>query len=171
MKKYSQNQIFELIQNGQEEVLFYLTDKFFQPSRRMLRQLGCLDADTPSVFGQVLVHVFREIQSNKITPTIDFENYFYTTLKDFFTKNYSSEVIQGNDEWKEDKEIIASCYSILDPQSQKILSLRYVENLTFEQIAVRMNFSNPFITEFEFNKAFEQLANISKARLMISAEV
>ena len=65
----------------------------------------------------------------------------------------------------EEKEIIRSCFSILDETSRKILAARYSEKLSFEQIAARMDFSNPVIAQFEFNKAFSQFEKISRARL------
>ena len=67
----------------------------------------------------------------------------------------------------DEKEIVASCFSILDESARKILSARYVEKLSFEQIAVRLEYSNPIIAQFEFNKAFNQFENISRARLNI----
>ena len=170
MARYTNQQIFDAIHNGDESVLFYLSDTYFQNGRRQLRRSGCRDSDTPFIFSQVLSKVYREIQQNKISQNINLENFIFNSLKNYFNSNHTSENPEIDQAGLTYKGEVISCFTIMDENSRKILALRYVENLSFEEIAARLNFSNPFIAEHEFNKAFNQFENISKARLMIPEE-
>lgn len=170
MAKYSNQQLFNSILNGEEEILFYLTKKYFHSTRRWLLRNGCRDSDTPAIFSKVIVNVCREIQQNNISPNVDFELFFFNSLREYFKnrkadKKYDQELIPS-----EEKEIISSCFSILDESSRKILAARYAEKLSFEQIAARLNFSNPVIAQFEFNKAFSQFGKISRVRLNVASQ-
>lgn len=163
MARYSNQEIITLIQNGDEDVLFYLTGKYFQSSRRWLRRQGVLDSDTPSVFSTVLLKVYREIQKSNFSKNNDVEVFFFNSLKDELNHLRAG----GKEKPEEETPVIARCFSILSEESKKILSERYVENLSFEQIASRENFSNPVIAEFEFTKAFSQFESIVKSRLYV----
>ena len=168
MARYSNQQIFNTILNGEEEILFYLTKKYFDSSRRWLRRNGCMDSDTPVIFSKVLINVYDEIQQNNISPNVDFEIFFFNSLREFFKKTKSEINHDQESIISTEGEIVSSCFLILDESYRRILSARYSEKLTFEQIAVRFNFSNPVIAQFEFNKAFLQFEKISKARLNIT---
>ena len=170
MARYTNQQIFDLIHNGDESVLFYLSETYFQTGRRLLRRSGCRDSDTPVLFSKVLTQIYREIQQNKISPNIDLEKFIFNSLKDYFNTNYTSDNSENDEKRSTSKEDVITCYSIMDENTRKILALRYVENLSFEEIAARLNFSNPFIAEHEFNKAFNQFENITRARLMMQEE-
>jgi len=167
MARLSNQQVISLIQNGDEAVLFYLSKRYFEAARKLLRRSGCRDKDTPAVFGKILINVFREIQKNKISPNVDFEIFLFNSIKEHLTdikafgENFQLPIGE--------KEIIASCFSIMDESSRKVLAARYCENLTFELIAARLEFSNPVIAHFEFNKAFALFENIVRARLNIQS--
>lgn len=170
IRRQKNSDIIAAIQNGEEEVLFSLTRKYYQSARRWLRQKGIRDSDTPLVFSRVLLQVFQEIKLHPGSSNIDFESFLFNALK-----NYSGELkaerklkLDKNESPQELKAAIG-CYSILDEQARQLLSARYTDNLTFEQIAARFNFSNPVIAQFEVNKAYLQLAHIVNIRLNPSA--
>ena len=100
----------------------------------------------------------------------DLEKFIFNSLKDYFSTNYTSDILENDQKSSTTKEDVIACFSIMDENTRKILALRYVENLSFEEIASRLNYSNPFIAEHEFNKAFNQFENISRARLMLQEE-
>jgi hypothetical protein len=165
MPRLSNQQIFTSIQNGDETVLFYLSKRYFEAGRKLLRRKGCKEKDTPAIFGKILVNVYREIQRNNISSNVDFETFLFNSIREYLNDIKSgpekSEFLPG------EREIIASCFAILDEPSRKILSARYGENLAFELIAARLELSNPVIAHFEFNKAFTLFENIVRARLNV----
>ena len=75
MASFSNQQLINSIQNGEEETLFYLAKKYFNSARRLLRRNGCRDSDTPAIFSKVLIKVCSEIQHNNISPNVDFEQF------------------------------------------------------------------------------------------------
>lgn len=157
------------IRNGKEETLFVLSKKYFQSSRRWLRRKGISDSATPSVFAKVLVKVYRDIQQNRFSTHVDLDKYIFNTLNEHLSKEKESRKFQRRTGIKPstdlEVEAVAACFTILDSQSKKLLSARYTEKLTFEEIASRFEFSNPVIAEFEVHKALNQLRQISQARL------
>ena len=68
MSRYTNPEIISDIQNGKEEVLFYVSRKFFQPARRWLRRKGVPDDKTPEIFVTVL---FQLVQGDSTTTLID----------------------------------------------------------------------------------------------------
>jgi hypothetical protein len=167
MRKMNNQQVIASIQNGDENVIFFLTKKYYEQAGKILRRKGCPDRETPVVFSGILVGVCREIQRNRLSANVDFEHFLFNSinehLNDMKMMDENSNFLPG------EREIIASCFSILDESSRRILSARYCENLTFEQIAARLEFSNPVIAHFEFNKAFSLYENIVRARLNIQS--
>src|SRR5436190_6760144 len=110
MKRYTNREIIDEIQNGKDDVLFYLSKRFFHTSRRWLIRNGCSDANTPDVFSNALVEVCKEIHQNKLSPNVDFENFFSNYLKEYY-KNFklSGKKNPVNNESREN-EIVSSCF-------------------------------------------------------------
>lgn len=170
MGRLRNSEVISAIQNGNEEILFSLSRLYFQSARRWLRQRGVADSDTPSVFSTVLLTVFREIKSHPGSSNIDFESFFFKAIKNFSGELKAVRKLKLNDgESPEDFKIATTCFSILGQEAQKLLIARYSDNLSFEQIAVRFDFSNPVIAQFEVNKAYTQLSHIVQIRLNPSA--
>lgn len=155
--------------NGNEETLFSLSKKYFQSSRRWLRRNGISDAATPGIFAKVLVLVYRDIQHKRLNTHVDIDKYIFNTLNEHLNKVKENQKFQRKNgiQPSTDLEVdaVSSCFTILDGQSKKLLSLRYTEKLSFEEIASRFEFSNPVIAEFEVHKALNQFRQISQARL------
>lgn len=160
------------IKNGKEEAIHVLRKKYFQSSRRWLRRNGISDSATPDLFAKVLVKVYRDIQQNRMTAHVDLEKYIFNSLNEFLIKEKEQrkEKRKNGMQIPTDKEMesVVACYSILEEQTKKLLSARYSEKLTFEEIAARFDFSNPVIAQFEVNKAFQQLQQVAAARLNIN---
>jgi hypothetical protein len=170
MRRSENSATITAIQNGQEDVLFSLTRKYYPSARRWLRQKGIRDIDTPAVFSRLLVKVFTEIKSHPGSANIDFESFFFNALKNYSGELRAERKLKINkEESPADLQAAIACYTILDEQAKQILSARYAENMSFEQIASRFNFSNPVIAQFEVNKAYVQLAHIVNIRLNPSA--
>jgi hypothetical protein len=165
MPAYLNKELIDLIRNGTDEFLFYLTDKYYQSARRLLRRSGCPDKETPIIFSRVIVSACHELQQSKLSTVFDFEQYFYTSLIDYYKNNNSQKNLNVDLIHSHEKEVAVACFSILDELKQKLLAARYSGKLSFEQIAVKFNFSNPVIAQFEVNRAFLQYENVVKARL------
>ncbi len=165
-------EMVSLIKKGDEKVLNELTKKFFQSSRKHLRQKGIKDSETPATFAQILVNLYREIQQSNLSIQLDIEKYLFASINLFLenekqrSKKIASQYIPLSTE--SEKEAVAACYSILDDNTRKLLSRRYCEKLSFEEIAAMFDYSNPVIAQFEVNKALLQLQKVSMARLNVS---
>ena len=170
MNRYSNQELIGAILNGEEDILFYVAKKFFHSSRRWLIRNGCRDSETPAIFSRVVVNVCREIQQNKLSSNVDFEYFFNNSLHDYFKNNKDYKKSEQDLFLSKEKDVISSCFSILDDSSRKILAARYAEKLSFEQISSRFNFSNPVIAQFECNKAFNQFEKITRVRLNVASQ-
>ncbi len=168
MATFSNQVLITKIMNGEEEILFYLSGKYYQTARRWLRRHGCPDKETPHIFSVVLLEVTREIQQSKLSSTLDFEQYFFNSLRAYYKNLKTEKVPDSFSESMNERELAAACFSILDESARKILSARYIGKLSFEQIAVKFDYSNPVIAQFEVNRAFKQYENITRARLNVT---
>lgn len=169
-RRRKNSDIIASIQNGDEAVLFLLTRKYYQSARKWLRRKGIPDTETPRVFSKVLLRVFDEIKSHPGSTNIDFESFFFNTLRSFSGELKQDRKLKlANTESPDDLKAAMACFSILDDQARRILSARYADHQSFEQIASLFNFSNPVIAQFEVNKAYQQLAHIVNIRLNPSA--
>ena len=170
----SNEEVINSIRNGKEETLFALSKKYFQSSRRWLRRKGISDTATPAIFAKVLVKMFRDIQQNRLSTHVDLDKYIYNLLNEHLSKEKESRKFKRQPAILPASEIerdaAASCFTILDEQSKKLLSARYTEKLTFEEIAVRFEFSNPVIAEFAVHKSLNQFRQIAQARLNTGIE-
>lgn len=168
MPRLAKRSIVDSINNGDEQVLLYISRKYYPSARKWLRRNGCRDIDTPAIFSRVVLKVYRDLRHSPISSNINFEQYFFNSLVEYFNQNKPHKNINDLLFTAADSEIIGACYSILDESSRKILAARYVEKLSFEQIAEKYDYSNPVIAEFELNKAFSQFEKIAMARMNIN---
>ncbi|MBK6838575.1 MAG: sigma-70 family RNA polymerase sigma factor [Bacteroidetes bacterium] len=173
MARYSNEEIVSALINGQEDILFYLNRKYFETARRWLRRKGTPDAQTPEIFTTVLVNVYREIQHSRISPNIPFEPYLFNALQEFLREE---KMLRKENKFSlspvfsdQQRDIVAGCVNLMEVDNRRLLAARYAENLSYEQIAVRFEYSNPVIAQFEVNKAMNQLEGIARARLNISS--
>lgn len=172
MTQRNNDEMISSIKNGDEKVLDLLAKKFFQSSRKYLRQKGIKDSETPAAFAHILVNLYREIQQSNLSIHLDLEKYLFASINQYLdkekqkSKNTTNKFVHPTTETE--KEAVAACYSILDENTRRLLSCRYCEHLSFEEIAARFDYSNPVIAQFEVNKALLQLQKVSMARLNVS---
>ncbi|MEY4594891.1 MAG: hypothetical protein RIQ47_1301 [Bacteroidota bacterium] len=169
MARFSDKEILRGLKNGSAEVLFYLSDRFFQSSRRWLRTKGIRDADTPSLFSDALIRLMRDVQHKNVPEQLQPGTYLSTVLRTQL-KDHKLMRSLNDKEQEHEKQMqrVAACYSILEDQSRQILSAYYADRMNFEEIAARFDFGNPVIAEVEVNKAMQQLETLVKARLSIA---
>jgi len=170
----SNEEVINSIRNGKEETLYVLSKKYFQSSRRWLRRKGISDSATPAIFAKMIVKMFRDIQQNRLSTHVDLDKYIFNMFNEHLSKEKENRkfkrqpsILPSSDI---ERDVTASCFTILDEQSKKLLSARYTEKLSFEEIAVRFDFSNPVIAEFEVHKALNQFRQIAQARLNTGIE-
>jgi flagellar biosynthesis/type III secretory pathway chaperone len=172
MSRFNNRQIIDGIQNGNEEILVYLIERYFQQLRRYLRMKGVQDTLTPVFFSNALAISLMEIQQHAFPSGFEFEPFFLNHLKELIDQEKN--IIKDNHLKRfdliseEKKSVVAQCVAILDEQSKKLVQAYYAEGLSYEAIAVKFNYSNPVIAQHEVIKAMNQLEGIVMLRLYIS---
>jgi len=171
MAHYSNKALIPEIQNGNEDVLVYLSGKYFAQSRHLVRLKGLSEDRAPGIFSTVLVRVWMNVLQHRLPASVEFETFFFNSLKEEIEAekrkkkehHSSSDIAFAGDQ----KEIVAQCVSILDESSRQLIYARYAEFMSFESIAARFTYSNAVIAQYEVNKAIQQLQGIVKVRLSI----
>ena len=163
MKRYSEREVISEINNGNREILVYLSHKYFPTSRRLLRVRGFRDELTPDIFSEVLVTVYLKLQQQQFE-YVDFESYFLHALNDYI-KVLKERGPNPRNTGNGPADIASQCVSILDEQSQQLLFSRVSGKMSYENIQDKFQFSNAVIAQYEVNKAFNQLEGIVKLRL------
>ncbi len=171
MSRFNNKQLITGIQNGNEDVLVYIAEKYFPQARRVLRMKGFNDSSAPEFFSTVMVKVCMDILHHKFPSNIEFETFFFNCLQESIHDEKNKK--RGN-QLKPDpvfsdqqKSVVAQCVSILDEQSRNLVHAHYAERLSFEAIASKFEYSNSVIAQHEVNKAMNLLEGIVKLRLNI----
>ena len=172
MSRFNNKELIAGIQNGNEEIIVYLSEKYFPYARKLLRTKGISDSSTPEFFSNVLVKVCFDVIRHQLPTSIELETFFFNSLNDVVheeKKNKHANRMKVEADWMHSQvEVVAQCVSILDEQSIKLVQAYYAERLSFETMAVRFNYSNPVIAQHEVNKAIAQLEGIVRLRLNMS---
>lgn len=163
MKRYSKSDIIPEINNGNREILVYLSRKYFPSARRLLRVRGFHDELTPGIFSDVLAAVFLKLQQQS-NEYVDFETYLIRMLNDHI-KDLKDRNVAEETHADQSIAITSQCVSIMDEQSQQLLFSRIAGKMSYERIKEKFQFSNAVIAQYEVNKAFNQLEGIVKLRL------
>lgn len=168
MKRIAKSEILSEIINGNEEVLVFISNKYFPSVRRMLQARGIRDEQTPAIFAHVLAKTYADLHYRG-DYKIDFDSYFMNALNEELAsvkKKLLPEIKQAR---SEREEIATKCVSILDQDAQKLLFARVAGRLSYERIKEEFKFSNAVIVQYEVTKALDQLEGIVKLRLNISS--
>ncbi|MBK7910131.1 hypothetical protein [Candidatus Pollutiaquabacter sp.] len=165
----SDDAVIRNIRNGSNEPLFDIARRFFSTARRLLRTRGVKDSETPRVFSGVLTEFARDVRQKKVAEQTDITSYLVNVLRQYAKENREARRSRNardlNEVLEEDRIVAARCISILDERSKALLFARYAENLNFEQLASRFQFSNPVIAQTEVEKAGSLMERILSARL------
>jgi hypothetical protein len=165
MSRNREQLIIDELKNGSSDVLLYLTQRYFQSSRRWLRTKGIRDADTPDVFSSALLDMMREIQERKPVVQLDIQKYLFSKIKEGVS-NYKARMAATTAlDMNSIQRIAERCFSALDEQAQKVLSAYYSDNFSYEELAVHLAYSNPAIAENEVNRQMNRFEGIVKAAM------
>lgn len=164
MARFTDKDILYGLKNGSKEVLFYLSGRFYQSSRRWMRSKGIRDADTPALFSEALLRMMREVQQKELPEHLDpadlLSNIIRNLTRERRSRNSASDILPDNQQ-----AIVSGCFSILDDSSRDLLSARFADRMGFQQLAVRFGFGNAAIAEAEINKAMDRLERMVNTRL------
>lgn len=165
MSRIKEQSVIDELKNGSTDILLYLTQQYFQSSRRWLRSKGVRDADTPQLFSKAVINLMRELQAKKPSAPVDMEKYIFTKINEALSA-YKVKTTEGDERMQiSGIQLTARCFAALDDDARKLLSAYYADNLTFEELAVRFEFSNPVIAEFEVNRQMKKLEGIVKVAM------
>jgi len=168
VKRFSKHEIISEINNGNEEVLVYLSGKYFPTARRLMRIRGFRDDVTPEIFSEVLAKVYSGLRSQDAVH-FEFEPYFLSKLnEEIKSRKEGRQMNHGDGLTAQPEAVSAKCVQIMDEETQQLLYSRVAENLSYERIAEKFQFSNAVIAQYEVNKALNQLEGIVKLRMNIS---
>src|SRR5262245_44734822 len=110
MARLSNKDLIGKISNGEDEILVYLTEKYFASSRRIIRSKGIKDELTPAVFSDAMSRAWIGVSRHRFTGHVEFETYFYNTLQESIAEfkrrlKYNS---KDSTESSEERRLVAS---------------------------------------------------------------
>ena len=165
MSRLKDQEIIDDLKNGSTDLLLYLTKRYFQSSRRWLRSKGVRDADTPELFSDALVLLMREVQEKKPHGPVDFQKYLFVKIREVL-KNYKAKAdLPEAISIPSPSQLASRCFNALDEDAQQLLTAYFADNLSYEEIAVLFQLSNPAIAEHEVSRQMRKLEEIVKVAL------
>jgi RNA polymerase sigma factor (sigma-70 family) len=153
-KRITDIDIIEGVRNQDVKILNWLYDNYLQTIRSHIFNNSGTEQDVSDVFQDTIIIVYNLINENKLDLNGDLKGYFFGIARNIWNKQLkqngkTTELTEDIPEETDSDEIIdpvlervvSRAFSKLKPDQQEILNL-YSDGLSYEEIAVRLNFKN-----------------------------
>ncbi len=154
LKKLSDNDIIEGIRRQDEKALNYLYDNYFRMVKEHVLSYSGTNDDVPDVFQEAIILLYQKICEDDFKLTTDLKGYFFTLARNIWghqlrhaikkeTLDFDLADENGEEDFSDPifMKIVTRAFNKLKPDCQQMLKL-YYDGLSFEEIAVKMNFRN-----------------------------
>jgi RNA polymerase sigma factor (sigma-70 family) len=153
-KKYSDANIIDGVRNQDDKVLNWLYDNYLQSVKKYVISNNGSSDDVSDVFQDSIIILYKQITEGSLNLTTDLKGYFFGIARNVWNsqlrtkqRNVELEVDYADEEQNDDsgdpilERIICRAVEKLKPDQQEVLNL-YSEGLSYEDIAIKMNFKN-----------------------------
>ncbi|MFN8239485.1 MAG: RNA polymerase sigma factor [Bacteroidales bacterium] len=172
-RKFSDKAIIEGIRLQDDSVLNYLYDHYFQMVKNHVIRNSGSEEDVSDVFQETIITIYQKITDNNFELTTEFKGYFFGVARNTWnsiyrqqnkTEDLTIDVPEDDEEENNDpmfSRIMARAFSRLKPESQEVLRL-YYDGVSYEEIAVRMNYKNEVYARRKKYLSKEELMELVK---------
>ena len=153
-KKISDINIIDGVRSQDDKVLNWLYDNYFQSVKKHVITNSGSEEDVYDVFQDAIIVLYNQITDDKLSLTTDLKGYFYGIARNIWSsqlrkkqKTIELEMDVPDEEETEEQydpileRVISRVFQKLKPDQQMVLNL-YSDGLTYEEIAVKMDFKN-----------------------------
>jgi RNA polymerase sigma factor (sigma-70 family) len=156
--KYSEDEIVEAINNNDEKIIYYLTQKLLPVANYHRGYCTCSDEDVKDNYQETWKRVIINVKLNKYKKKGKFVGYFIRVNRNIWLKfrfnkiknkiwqeSTSSELNNSQDYQSVDNDrneldiYVNKCIGNLCDNCQKILEMRYIDEMSYEKIGNNLN--------------------------------
>jgi len=173
-KKFSDITIIEGIRNQDSKILNWLYDNYLQSVKKHVTSNNGSTEDVSDVFQDSIIILYRQISEGNLNLTSDLKGYFFGIARNVWSAQLRRkqritglEIDLADQEELEDtndpilERIISRAFNNLKTDQQTVLTM-FSEGLSYEEIAVKMNYKNEMYARRKKYLAKEYLLNIVK---------
>ncbi|MEI6817688.1 MAG: sigma-70 family RNA polymerase sigma factor [Bacteroidota bacterium] len=158
---YTDYELVRAIHFDNKEVLNYLLEQNFRHIRKYIGGNGGSEVQAKASLQDAIIELWFNINHQNYKPEKDLNTYLFMLVKDRWDKQenvndfYNKITDSGIKAY--DKDIIAKCVEVLEPQLKSILSYHFFEGYDNQRIASILNLNGPDVAENKLNEAKKQL--------------
>jgi DNA-directed RNA polymerase specialized sigma24 family protein len=164
---FTDYELVRAIHIDNKEVLNYLYEHNFADIERYIINKGGNNKDVSSLLKDSIIELWYNINHHQYEKEKDLNNYLFSLVKDRWAKENKTSIfidkIAITTDKSFDKEVVAKCVDVLEPQQKTILSYHYFEGYDFKRIASILNLKDEKEAENKFHESEKSL----KALLII----
>ena len=173
-KRYSDTNIIEGVRNQDDKILNWLYDNYLQSVKKYVISNNGSSDDVSDVFQDAIIILYKQITEESLNLTTDLKGYFFGIARNVWSsqlrkkqKNVEIETDFADEEQNDDagdpilERIVSRAFQKLKHDQQEVLN-SYSEGLSYEDIAIKMNFKNETYARRKKYLAKEALLEILK---------
>lgn len=173
-KRYSDTNIIEGVRNQDDKILNWLYDNYLQSVKKYVISNNGSSDDVSDVFQDAIIILYKQITEESLNLTTDLKGYFFGIARNVWNsqlrkkqKNVEIETDFADEEQNDDagdpilERIVSRAFQKLKHDQQEVLN-SYSEGLSYEDIAIKMNFKNETYARRKKYLAKEALLEILK---------
>jgi RNA polymerase sigma factor (sigma-70 family) len=173
-KRYSDTNIIEGVRNQDDKILNWLYDNYLQSVKKYVISNNGSSDDVSDVFQDTIIILYKQIIDESLNLTTDLKGYFFGIARNVWNsqlrkkqRNVEIETDFADEEQNDDagdpilERIVSRAFQKLKHDHQEVLN-SYSEGLSYEDIAIKMNFKNETYARRKKYLAKEALLEILK---------
>lgn len=173
------NEVIELIKKGDESALDYLYKKNYKMMTNLIIKNNGTEDEAKDIYQDALIVFWQKTINGELVMTSKISTYLYSVCHNLWRKelerksrlsNEEAEVIEKSNEYEQNEKvkIIQDCLAKLNDSCRKILSYYYFDELSMNDIAVKMGFANADTAKTKKYKCKQELDKLVKANFSLS---
>lgn len=176
IRKYSDAQLVEEIQKGNEEALVSMYRNYYTMVRNFILKNNGSDEEIDDVFQDSLIAVWQNVNKDEFTLTVKMSTYLMSIVKNLWFKRLKKKhrftVVEDGikerlvyEEPKSsnfDAKVIREMVASLDETCRKLLGYFYFDQLENRVIAEKMGFANTNTVKSKKYQCFKKLETMVK---------
>lgn len=173
------NEVIELIKKGDESALDYLYKKNYKMMTNLILKNNGTEDEAKDIYQDALIVFWQKTINGELVMTSKISTYLYSVCHNLWRKelerksrlsNEEADVIEKSNEYEQNEKvkIIQDCLAKLNDSCRKILSYYYFDELSMNDIAVKMGFANADTAKTKKYKCKQELDKLVKANFSLS---
>jgi RNA polymerase sigma factor (sigma-70 family) len=172
-------EVIELIKKGDESAIEYLYKKNYKMMINLILKNNGTEEEAKDIYQEALIVFWQKVTSGNLVMTSKISTYLYSICLNLWRKelerknkhsNEDADIADNSNLFEENEKVklIQECLNLLGESCRNILSYYYFDELSMNDIAVKMGFANADTAKTKKYKCKQELDRLVKSKFSIS---